>query len=168
MLKIWKKNSNIEDRQRVGVTCLVLSYMGGNTKREEQKNSRRKNEKKKDRMFSGYYCVIYAWVSKVWQSFTITILKAWHKNTTLKTLQWSMLMARTTIVSLCFSFGAPRPPEVFFCEKQAALFYLLIHLMCLSLYLKGDLTGELKRLVSFYKGNIWWNSSNKDVYFGNI
>lgn len=49
--------------------------------------------------------------------------------------------------------------QCLFWGEEAALFYLLIHPIYLSLYLKGDLTGGLKRLVTFYKGNIWWNCS---------
>lgn len=49
--------------------------------------------------------------------------------------------------------------QCLFWGEEAALFYLLIHPIYLSLYLKGDLKGGLKRLVTFYKGNIWWNCS---------
>lgn len=87
-------------------------------------------------------------------------LRAEHKHTVFRNPEWRRFKPRTAcfISTLqlwcCLNFY-----HVYSEEEEAALFYLLIHPIYLSLYLKGDLTWGFKRLVTFLKGNIWWNCS---------
>lgn len=77
-----------------------------------------------------------------------------------KSPQWSMFIHAAYFITELLHWCSEFSLSVFL-WRASCPFSLLIHPICLSLYLKGDLTGGLKRLVTLYKGNIWWNSALK-------